>query len=86
MYGRRAKDDLTQAQLDEARRGFFRLLRSRFSPQYVEEHGEELFAIAALEYRRKLAEGSEIDRPVGWLIKCAWRRTGGHPRSPEAIP
>ncbi|HEY5054190.1 MAG TPA: sigma factor-like helix-turn-helix DNA-binding protein [Solirubrobacterales bacterium] len=77
MYGTKVRDELSQAKLDEARRGFIQLLRKRFSPQFIANHGEELFAKAALEYSRKINEGAEIETPVGWLINCAWRRTGG---------
>ncbi len=76
MYGVKASDELKQEELEEARLGFIQFLRrKRFSPQFIETHGDELFATAALEYSRKLAEGEEIDSPAGWLITCAWRRT-----------
>lgn len=76
MYGRKANGELKQAQLDEARLGFIQFLRRKhFSPQFIASHGDDLFATAALEYSRKLAEGEEIETPAGWLITCAWRRT-----------
>lgn len=76
MYGVKASDELKQEELEEARLGFIQFLRrKRFSPQFIETHGDDLFATAALEYSRKLAEGEEIDTPAGWLITCAWRRT-----------
>ncbi|HEY5977338.1 MAG TPA: sigma-70 family RNA polymerase sigma factor [Solirubrobacterales bacterium] len=76
MYGVKASDELKQEELEEARLGFIQFLRrKRFSPQFIESHGDDLFATAALEYSRKLAEGEQIDSPSGWLITCAWRRT-----------
>ncbi|HEY5709360.1 MAG TPA: sigma-70 family RNA polymerase sigma factor [Solirubrobacterales bacterium] len=76
MYGRKANSELKQSELDEARWGFIQFLRrKRFSPQFIASHGDDLFATAALEYSRKVAEGEEIDSPAGWLITCAWRRT-----------
>lgn len=76
MYGVKASDELKQEELEEARLGFIQFLRrKRFSPQFIESHGDDLFATAALEYSRKLAEGEEIESPAGWLITCAWRRT-----------
>jgi RNA polymerase sigma factor (sigma-70 family) len=76
MYGRKANGELKQSELEEARRGFIQFLRrKRFSPQFIASHGDDLFATAALEYSRKVAEGEEIDSPAGWLITCAWRRT-----------
>jgi len=76
MYGVKASNELKQEELEEARLGFIQFLRrKRFSPQFIETHGDDLFATAALEYSRKLAEGEEIDSPSGWLITCAWRRT-----------
>src|SRR5262249_43148790 len=63
--------------------------RKRFSPQFISSHGEDLFATAALEYSRKLAEGVRIESPCGWLITCAWRRTmsllESQSRSPQVI-
>jgi len=89
VYGTKVRDELSQAKLEEARRGFMQLLRKRFSAQFIANHGEELFAKAALEYSRKISEGAEIETPVGWLITCAWRRTGGlleaQGRTPEMV-
>jgi RNA polymerase sigma factor (sigma-70 family) len=76
MYGRKAGSELERTELEEARLGFIHYLRrKRFSPQFIASHGEDLFATAALEYSRKLAEGERIESPAGWLITCAWRRT-----------
>jgi RNA polymerase sigma factor (sigma-70 family) len=76
MYRNGSKNGLSQAQLEAARLGFNQYLRrKRFSPQFISRHAEDLFAQATLEYSRKLAEGSEIENPPGWLIECAWRRT-----------
>ncbi|HEX3608227.1 MAG TPA: sigma-70 family RNA polymerase sigma factor [Solirubrobacterales bacterium] len=90
MYGRKANSELKQSQLEEARLGFIQFLRrKRFSPQFIASHGDDLFATAALEYSRKVAEGEEIDSPAGWLITCAWRRTKSlleaQGRSPQIV-
>jgi RNA polymerase sigma factor (sigma-70 family) len=91
MYGRKVKGGLSQAELEEARLGFIQYLRrKRFSPQFIAAHGEDLFATAALEYSRKLAQGERIESPAGWLITCAWRRTmsllEAQGRSPQVLP
>jgi RNA polymerase sigma factor (sigma-70 family) len=90
MYGRKANSELNQSELEEARLGFIQFLRrKRFSPQFIASHGDDLFATAALEYSRKVAEGEEIDSPAGWLITCAWRRTKSlleaQGRSPQIV-
>jgi RNA polymerase sigma factor (sigma-70 family) len=90
MYGRKANSELKQSELEEAQRGFMQFLRrKRFSPQFIASHGDDLFATAALEYSRKVAEGEEIDSPAGWLITCAWRRTKSlleaQGRSPQIV-
>ena len=90
MYGRKANSELKQSELEEARLGFIQFLRrKRFSPQFIASHGDDLFATAALEYSRKVAEGEEIDSPAGWLITCAWRRTKSlleaQGRSPQIV-
>jgi RNA polymerase sigma factor (sigma-70 family) len=90
MYGRKVNGELRQAELEEARLGFIQFLRrKRFSPQFIASHGDDLFATAALEYSRKVADGEEIDSPAGWLITCAWRRTKSlleaQGRSPQIV-
>jgi RNA polymerase sigma factor (sigma-70 family) len=90
MYGRKANSELKQSELEEARLGFIQFLRrKRFSPQFIASHGDDLFATAALEYSRKVAEGEVIDSPAGWLITCAWRRTKSlleaQGRSPQVV-
>lgn len=90
MYGRKLKRELSTSELDEARLGFIQYLRrKRFSSQFIAQHGEDLFATAALEYSRKVTEGEEIDSPAGWLITCAWRRTKSlleaQGRSPQIV-
>ncbi|HVQ59566.1 MAG TPA: sigma-70 family RNA polymerase sigma factor [Solirubrobacterales bacterium] len=76
MYGPKTGEELDQGEFEAARLGFKQLLRcKRMSPQFIESHGDDLFATATLEYSRKLAEGEEIESPAGWLITCAWRRT-----------
>lgn len=91
MYRSRVNDGLTQSELDAARLGFMQYLRrKRFSPQFIESHGDELFATAVLEYSRKLAEGIEVENPTGFLITCAWRRTKSlleaQKRTPQVVP
>ena len=91
MYGRKANGELKkQSELEEARLGFIQFLRrKRVSPQFIASHGDDLFATAALEYSRKVAEGEVIDSPAGWLITCAWRRTKSlleaQGRSPQIV-
>lgn len=90
MYGRKANSELKQSELEEARLGFIQFLRrKRFSPQFIASHGDDLFATAALEYSRKVAEGEVIESPAGWLITCAWRRTKSlleaQGRSPQIV-
>ncbi|MGN6258340.1 MAG: RNA polymerase sigma factor [Solirubrobacterales bacterium] len=64
------------SELEEARLGFIQYLRRKhFSPQFISQHGDDLFATASLEYSRKLAEGVEVENPAGFLITCAWQRT-----------
>jgi RNA polymerase sigma factor (sigma-70 family) len=73
---RTSTEELNQEELEEARLGFVQFLRRKgFSTQFIERHGDDLFATAALEYSRKLSEGERIESPTGWLITCAWRRT-----------
>lgn len=68
--------ELSKDELDAARLGFKQLLRcKRFSPRFIENHGEDLFGTATVEYSRKLAEGEQIENPAGWLVTCAWQRT-----------
>lgn len=63
-------------QVQEARRGFDLLLRSkRMSPRWIEENAEEVFGQAQREYAEWLAKGREAENPPGWMIHCAWRRT-----------
>ncbi|HEX6689405.1 MAG TPA: sigma factor-like helix-turn-helix DNA-binding protein [Solirubrobacterales bacterium] len=64
------------AELEEARLGFTQYLRRKgFSPQFIAQNGDDLFAKATLEYSRKIAEGAEIESPAAWLIFCATQRT-----------
>jgi RNA polymerase sigma factor (sigma-70 family) len=63
-------------ELEQARLGFNQYLRRKgFSRQFIDRNGDELFATAALEYSRKLAEGEEIESPAAWLVSCASQRT-----------
>lgn len=67
---------MTPDELEQARLGFNQYLRRKgFSPQFINRNGDELFATAALEYSRKLAEGEEIESPAAWLVSCASQRT-----------
>jgi DNA-directed RNA polymerase specialized sigma24 family protein len=76
MYREAAVEDLSRSQFDAAHRAFITLLRrKRMSPQFIERHGEDLFAQAGFEYSRQLAEGNEIANPVAWLVTCSWHRT-----------
>lgn len=68
--------DLTGAQMDAARKAFRgKLLRLRYSPQFIVNNADELLAIAHSEYARAVANGVEIEDPVAWTVHCAWRRT-----------
>lgn len=70
------RQDLTRAEMEMARRGFRgKLMRLRFSPQFILNHSDELLAIAHTEYVRALEKRVEIEDPVAWTIHCAWRRT-----------
>jgi RNA polymerase sigma factor (sigma-70 family) len=91
MYRSRVNEGLTHSEFDAARLGFIHYLRrKRFSPQFIESHADDLFATAMLEYSRKLAEGVEIEKPTGFLINCAWRRTKSlleaQQRTPQVVP
>jgi RNA polymerase sigma factor (sigma-70 family) len=79
MYGSAdPQGSLSRSEFDAARLGFLQLLRrKRMSPQFIERHAEDLFAQAAFEYSRQVAEGKEIDSPAGWIIVCGWHRTVG---------
>jgi RNA polymerase sigma factor (sigma-70 family) len=70
--------ELSRAEFDAARLGFFQTLRrKRMSPQFVERHGEDLFAQACFEYSRRVSEGEEIANPPAWIVTCGWHRTVG---------
>lgn len=76
MYFKPVAAELSKRELEAARLGFKQLLRrKRFSPRFIEQHGDDLFGTASLEYSRKVDEGADIENPTGWLIACAWRRT-----------
>ncbi len=78
MYGKVASEELSRAEFDAARLGFFQVLRrKRMSPQFIERNAEDLFGQAAFEYSRQIAEGKEIRNPVAWIITCGWHRTVG---------
>lgn len=73
--------------MEAARLGFLRYLRrKRFSPRFIDEHAEDLFGQACLEFSRKLTQGVEIENPPGWLIECAWRRTKSKLEAQESAP
>lgn len=76
LYWKRSQEGLSRADLEAARLGFLGYLRRKgFSPQFIDQHAEDLIGHACLEYSRKLAAGEQIENPPGWLIECAWRRT-----------
>ena len=76
MYRKKRSIDLSRAQFDAARLGFFRTLqRKRMSPQFVDRQGEDLFAQACFEYTRRVSEGVVIADPPAWIVTCAWHRT-----------
>ena len=78
MYRDAVAEELSRSDFDAARLGFFQLLRrKRMSPQFIERHGEDLFAQACFEYSRQLAEGRAIRNPPAWIVTCAWHRTVG---------
>jgi RNA polymerase sigma factor (sigma-70 family) len=76
FYKQNKPDDLTAAQMDAARKAFRgKLLRLRYSPQFIVNNVDELLATAHSEYARAVEKGVEIEDPVAWTIHCAWRRT-----------
>src|SRR5215203_506780 len=76
MYFKPVTAELSKRELEAARLGFKQLLRrKRFSPRFIEQHGDDLLGTATLEYSRKVDDGEDIKNPTGWLIACAWRRT-----------
>lgn len=72
--GRAGTEELTEADLREARRVFEIKLRGRVRPQWVAEHAEDLFAKAQQQYAEWLAAGRVADTPRAWLVHTAWRR------------
>lgn len=75
-YKQTQPEELTRAQMDAARKAFRgKLLRLRYSPQFIINNADELLAIAHSEYARAVAKGVEVEDPVAWTIHCAWRRT-----------
>ncbi len=76
MRRRGQTEELTREQFEDARRGFFGLLRrKRMSPAFIDQHGEDLFAQAAFEFSRQVAEGKRIENPGAWITTCGWNRT-----------
>jgi RNA polymerase sigma factor (sigma-70 family) len=70
---------LEEADIAEGWSGFRgRLIRKGFSPRFIEDFGEDLFAEAELDVLKLLAEGKEVYTPPALLIHCAWRRTQNH--------
>jgi RNA polymerase sigma factor (sigma-70 family) len=75
-YRQSQSDELTAAEMETARRAFRgKLVRLRYSPQFIVNNADELLAIAHSEYARAIEKGVRIEDPVGWTIHCAWRRT-----------
>jgi RNA polymerase sigma factor (sigma-70 family) len=78
MFKHAVAENMSEAQFEAARLGYFGLLRrKRMSQDFVEREGEDLFAQACFEYSRQLAEGREIRNPVAWIVTCGWHRTVG---------
>jgi RNA polymerase sigma factor (sigma-70 family) len=76
FYRQTEAEQLSRAQMDMARKAFRgKLVRLRFSPQFIVNNGDELLAIAHSEYARAVQRGVEIEDPVAWTVHCAWRRT-----------
>ena len=76
FYKQTQPEQLTRAQMETARKAFRgKLVRLRFSPQFIVNNSDELLAIAHSEFARAVERGIEIEDPVAWTIHCAWRRT-----------
>jgi len=87
MYREVVAEGLSRPQFDAARLGFFGVLRrKRMSPQFIERHGEDLFAQACFEYSRRLAEGEPIRDPAAWIVTCGWNRTKNLLESRDWLP
>lgn len=67
-------DAITVGELEDARLGLRHLLARRFGREFVEQHGDDLFAQAAYEFSRKLAQGEKIENPAAWITRCGWNR------------
>jgi RNA polymerase sigma factor (sigma-70 family) len=73
---RAGSEDLSPSQYHAAELGFFGLLRrKRMSREFIDRHGEDLFAQALFEYVRSIRAGKDIRKPVAWIVLCAWSRT-----------
>lgn len=71
--------ELTREQMEKARQGYRGLLwRKRFPADFILGDSDELLALAHAEMVRAMAQGAEIEDPVGWTITCAYRRTGNY--------
>lgn len=76
FYKQTQPEQLTRAQMEMARKAFRgKLVRLRYSPQFIVNNTDELLAIAHTEFARAVERGIEIEDPVAWTIHCAWRRT-----------
>ncbi len=76
FYKQTQPEQLTRAQMEMARKAFRgKLVRLRYSPQFIVSNTDELLAIAHTEFARAVERGIEIEDPVAWTIHCAWRRT-----------
>lgn len=65
----------TGEQLREAERGFLSLLRAKgFPAAWIDRNAIDLLAQASSEYAAWMQEHEPEERPVGWLITCAYRR------------
>ncbi|MEZ5077216.1 MAG: sigma-70 family RNA polymerase sigma factor [Solirubrobacterales bacterium] len=73
------RHELTREQMEKARQGYRGLLwRKRFPADFILGDSDELLALAHAEMVRAIAQGAEIEDPVGWTITCAYRRTGNY--------
>ncbi len=67
---------LEDADIAEGWRGFRnRLRRKGFSPQFIEDFAEDLFAEAEVNVLNLMAKGEDVRTPPALLIHCAWCRT-----------
>jgi RNA polymerase sigma factor (sigma-70 family) len=81
---------LEQADIEEGWRGFRQHLRRKgFSPQFIEDFAEDLFAEAQVNVLNVMAKGEEVRTPPALLVHCASCRTKNlldkHRRRPQSV-